>query len=178
MKYGFLFLVLLASAAPVLGQAAQDSLKLETTFDSAKQQTTVRLPPVKLSGEKDKYHSLRMSPGFKYEGDKPLRPAIIDFELQIVVKGRLRTDLYVLFVPDGEKIFLSSSRWAIMRPIPGRVWMGERLVFRMPYQTLLKIAAAKQLQIKMDAVVFEISEEHLQVIRDFAEKVKTLPMAC
>jgi len=149
--------------------------KYETTFDVEKKETTVRLLPVKLSGENDKYHSLHMSPSFKYPGEVPTKPEIIDFELQTVVRGRLRTDLYVLFVVDGERIFLSSNRWAVKRPVPGRVWVGERLVFRMPYETLLKLAAAKKLEIKMDAVIFPISEEHIKLIRKFAEKIKTLP---
>src|ERR1044071_7038778 len=106
-----------------------EHLKLETTYDGASDKTTVRLPPVKLSGERAQYHSLHMSPSFSYPGKTPARPSIIDFELQTVVKGRLRTDLYVLFIIDGEKVFMSSNRSAIKRPVPGRVWMGERLVF-------------------------------------------------
>ena len=137
----------------------------------------MRMLPVKLSGEKDKYYSLHMSPSFSYPGHTPAAPSIVDFELQTVVKGRLRTDLYVVFVIDGETVFLSSNRWAVKRPIPGRVWMGERLVFRMPYKTLLKIAGAKKLEIKMDAVRFEVGETELQAIRDFAEKIGSLTQA-
>ena len=175
MKYSIaLSALVLFSITAVFAQQPAET-KYENTYDELKKQTTVRLLPVKLSGENGKYHSLHMSPAFKYPGEVPARPELVDFELQIVVKGRLRTDLYVVFVVDGEKIFLSSNRWAVQRPVPGRVWMGERLVFRMPYETLLKLAAAKHLEIKMDAVVFPINEEHLKVIREFAAKVKALP---
>ncbi len=158
-------------------QTPAETPRFETTYDKVKNRTTVRMMPVKLSGEKDKYYSLHISPSFSYPGQTPASPSVIDFELQTVVKGRLRTDLYVVFVIDGETVFLSSNRWAVKRPIPGRVWMGERLVFRMPYETLLKIAGAKKLEIKMDAVRFEVNETELQAVRDFAEKIKTLTQA-
>jgi hypothetical protein len=168
-------LTIAASIAAAFGQQTRDEIPgFETTYDNVKKQTTVRLLPVKISGEKDKYYSLHMSPSFSYEGQTPVTPSIIEFELQTVVKGRLSTDLYVVFIIDGETIFLSSSRWAVKRPVPGRVWMGERLVFRMPYETLLKVARAKKLEIKMDAVRFAFGETQLHAIRDFAEKLKSL----
>jgi len=45
------------------------------------------------------------------------------------------------------------------------------LVFRMPYQTFLKMAAAKTVAVKLDAVQFEFGEEPMQAIRDFAEHI-------
>ncbi len=173
-----LSLVLLIFVASIATAFAQQTpgqeTKFETTYDARKNQTTVRLLPLKISGEKDKYHSLHMSPAFSYTGQTPARPSTIDFELQTVVKGRLRTDLYVVFIIDGETVFLSSNRWAVKQPVPGRVWMGERLVFRMPYQILVKISRAKKLEIKMDAVRFVVGESGLQAIGAFADKIKTL----
>jgi hypothetical protein len=168
-------LVIVASIAAASGQQIPDEAsRFESTYDQVKDKTTVRLLPVKVSGEKDKYHSLHMSPSFSYPGQRAVTPSVIDFELQTVVKGRLRTDVYIVFIIDGETVFLSSSRSAVKRPIPGRVWMGERLVFHMPYETLLKITRAKKLEIKMDAVRFEVGETQLQAIRNFAAKIKTL----
>ena len=135
--------------------------------------TKVRLPPVQISGENGKYRSLQMSPGFSYQGKEPRTPDIIDFELCTVVKGRLDTDLYVQFVIDGKKVFLSSNRWAIKRPVPGRVWLGERLVFRMPYETFVKITKAKALEIRFDDVRFSLSEEHLRMLRAFGEHLQS-----
>jgi hypothetical protein len=99
-------------------------------------------------------------------------PAIIDFELQTVVKGRLSTDLYVVFIIDSETVFLSSNRWAIKRPIPGRVWMGERLVFRMPYETFLKITKAKEFAIKFDGVRFSVGETQMKALRELLTYMK------
>jgi hypothetical protein len=107
-----------------------------------------------------------MSPYFSYPGKDPRTPEFVNFELTSVVAGRLRTDLYVVFLIDGEKIFLSSSRSAIKRPVPGRVWVGERLVFRMPYETFVRITKAKTFEIKFDAVRFPVGERELQALRE------------
>jgi len=150
----------------------QASAKSETTYDPEKDRTTIRLAPLQISGDNGKYHSLDMSPSFSFPGRQVVTPSIIDFELQTVVRGRLRTDLYVVFMIDGEKVFLSSSRWAIKRPVPGRVWMGERLVFRMPYETFVKITKANSFEIKFDAVTFPVGETQKQALRDFLTYMK------
>src|SRR2546425_7440598 len=146
--------------------------KIETTYDSIKDRTTVRLAPVQISGEKDKYHSLHMAPSFSFPGHEPQRPDIIDFELETVVNARLLdTDLYVVFIVDGETIFLSSNRWGIPRPAPGRRWVGERLVFHMPYETFMKVTKAKKFEIKFDGVKFEVGEPQMQTLRELASKM-------
>jgi hypothetical protein len=147
--------------------------KIETTYDSSRDRTTVQLAPVQISGEKDKYHSLHMAPSFSFPGHELQRPAIIEFELQTVVKARLLdSDLYVVFIVDGETIFLSSNRSAVARPVPGRRWVGERLVFRMPYETFLKITTAKKFEIKFDGISFPVGEEQLQALRELARQIK------
>ncbi|HKB67598.1 MAG TPA: hypothetical protein VKC61_17200 [Pyrinomonadaceae bacterium] len=156
-----------AAAVSIIGS---HTTKTETTYDADK--TTVRLVPIQISGENGKYHSLQMSPSFSFSGHREVPPPIIDFELQTVVRGRLRTDLYVVFIVDGEKVFLSSSRWAIKRPVPGRVWVGERLVFRMPYETFVKITKANTFEIKFDAVTFSVGETQKQALRDFLTYMK------
>jgi len=166
-RFGSLLLILLA-AAICFGQAGgppkPQPENVEITYDKAKDQTTVRLAPVQVSGEMGKYRSIHMSPYFSFPGRRPSTPSIIDFELQTVVKGRLSTDLYVVFVIDGETVFLSSNRWAVKRPVPGRVWVGERLVFRMPYETFLKITKARTFAIKFDGVEFPVSDTQKQAL--------------
>ena len=168
-RYCFAILVLLLLSTQIL---AQDSGTIITAHDQGKNITTVKVVPVKISTDKDKYHSLHMSPAFSYAGHQPTLPETIDFELQTVVKGKLRVDLYVVFIIDGETIFLSSNRRGVKRPVPGRRWMGERLVFRMPYQTFLKMAAAKTVAVKLDAVQFEFGEKPMKTIRDFAKHIQ------
>ena len=176
MRRLFLLLItVLLTTAICLGQRLQTetaaTAKIETTYDSAQHRTTVRLASIQISGERDKYRSLHMAPSFSFPGREPQRPNIVDFALQTVVKGRLDSDLYVVFIIDGETIFLSSNRWGIARPVPGRRWVGERLVFRMPYETLLKITKSKQFEIKFDGVNFAVGEPQMQALRDFVRQM-------
>lgn len=156
----------LRSPGQTVVSAHEQSAKVEGSYDAEKDETTVRLLPVKISGGRGKYVSLHMSPSFKFPGRSLLEPTIIDFELQTVVKGRLRTDLYVVFIIDGKTVFLSSNRWAIKRPVPGRVWTGERLVFRMPYETYVRMANSKTFEIKFDDVRFPVGEAQKEALRE------------
>lgn len=171
-----LLILALVTTTISLGQnsspADPQAAKIETSYDSTKNRTTVRLAPVQISGERDKYHSLHMSPSFSFPGHQPATPSIVEFELQTVVKGRLSTDLYVVFVIDGETVFLSSNRWAVKRPVPGRVWMGEHLVFRMPHETFVKITNAKEFQINFDGVKFSVGETQKQALRELLSQMK------
>jgi hypothetical protein len=176
MRSGLLLLIVLITTTICTGQTPQmepaPAAKIETTYDSGKDRTTVRLAPVQISGAKDRYHSLHMMPSFSFPGHQIQRPSRIDFELQTIVKARfLASDLYVVFIVDGETIFLSSNRWGIPRPVPGRRWVGERLVFRMPYETFLKITKAKKFEIKFDGVKFEVGEPQMQSLRELASKM-------
>ena len=156
----------------VANVSPQDAAKVETIYDAEKDKTIVRLAPMEISRGQGKYVSLQMSPSFSFTGRHVVTPSLIDFELQTVVRGRLRTDLYVVFMIDGEQVFLSSNRWAIKRPVPGRVWMGERLVFRMPYETFVKVTKANSFEIKFDAVTFPVAKEQKQALRDFLTYMK------
>lgn len=172
-----LITLILFSSLAVLGQSTQQTETsqsvpgIEINYDAAKNRTMVRLMPVQISGEKQKYRSLHISPSFSYKGQTPVKPQFVDFELQTVVKGRLSTDLYVVFMVDGETIFLSSNRWAVKRPVPGRVWMGERLVFKMPFETLLRLAGAKRAAVKLDGIVFDFHKTHKTALKMFAREI-------
>jgi len=176
MRHCLFLLIVLITTTICPGQSPQvealQAAKIETAYDSSKDRTTVGLAPVQISGEKDKYHSLHMAPSFSFPGHQLQQPSIIDFELQTIVKGRLDSDLYVVFIVDGETIFLSSNRWGIARPVPGRRWVGERLVFRMPYETFLKITRASSFEIKLDGISFPVGEEQLQALRELARQIK------
>jgi len=176
VRLGSLFLIFLLGHSPtahpfsVFAQAAP--AKIETIYDRSKDKTTVRLAPVQISGAKDKYHSLHMSPAFSYSGREPRAPEIVDFELQTVVKGKLRVDLYVLFIVDGEKIFLSSNRWGVKKGNLGRGWMGEHLVFRMPYERFQKIIKADSFEINLDGINFPVGDEQRDALREFEKLAK------
>lgn len=164
----------LYSSFAVFGQG---EARIETTYDQSKDRTTVRLAPVQILISNPRYHSLHMSPSFSYAGKTYVKPTDIDFELQTVVKGRLRTDLYVVFVVDGQEIFLSSNRWAVKNPVRGRTWVGERLVFRMPFETLQRLVEAKRAGVKFDGVLFPFDDSHKRILKKFAEEVSGVAVA-
>lgn len=174
--FGSLLLVLLLSTPGLAqletGESSVQPPKIETFYDKNKDLTTVRLAPLQVSGEKDKYYSLNYAASFSYHGQSPRKPDAIDFELQSIVKARtLKIDLYVVFVVDGETIFLSSNRTARKNPVPGRRWVGERLVFRMPYEALSRIISARKFDIRLDSVTFAFGDVQLAALRQFWKHV-------
>jgi hypothetical protein len=84
---------------------------------------------------------------------------------------RLNPDLYVVFVIDGESIFLSSNRWVVKNPVPGRRWVGERLAMRMPLGTFTKLTSSKTASIKMGATVFEISDDRKRALMELTKRM-------
>lgn len=168
---GITFL-LCSLGALALPQNGVETSQILTTYDRAMDKTTVQLSPVKVAGAKAQYHSIHIAPAFSYPGQTFKRPDLIDFDVQTIVKTKLKIDLYVVFLVDGETIFLSSNRWAVRRPVAGKRWPGERLVFRMPYETLMKITKARVVEIKMDGVRFPFADAVLEDLRQFARRAE------
>ena len=155
-------------------QSPQAALKVETRFDEQKNLTTQSLGPVRLSGPKYRYHSLDFSLSRSFNGrTTPTTPDRINFELVSVVKARLlNSDLYVVFVADGKPIHFSSNRSAIRNPVPGRLWIGERMIFSIPYHDFVRITNAEKLSLKMGGDVFDFDESTREALRVFLAAVK------
>jgi hypothetical protein len=173
-----LFLILMVS---LLGTGAicrfQQIAQFETVYDVQKDLTTVRLPFSRISGEKDRYYSLDFSVYFTYSGKTKQPPESVNFELISVVKARkLNSDLYVVFVVDGEQMHFGSNRSAMPNPVKGRTWVGERIVFKIPLEKFDKLASAKELAIKMGSVVFPLNDEARESLRAFSREVNTTPL--
>ena len=147
--------------------------QITTIYDDKRDKTTVRLTPAEIASEKAQYHSVQIALAFSYPGHEFRKPEVIDFEVQTVVKTKLKIDLYVIFIVDGETVFLSSSRGAVKRPVPGKPWIGDRLMFRMPYETLMKFTKARAVVMKMDGVEFPFSESALEGLRVFAKQLES-----
>ena len=154
------FLITSIAVSLLLGVSPQNLEKLQTTYDPQKKENTVRVPLTPLSGPKDRYHSLKFSVYYSHLSMLPSPPETVNFELVSVVKARkLNTDLYVLFIVDGKEIHFSSNRNAISKPVPGKPWIGERMVFLIPYAEFKKMAAAKTLSVKLGGVTFDFDDE-------------------
>ncbi len=154
----------------------QDNSPLtELVKDARTGASIVRSKSIPLSGPKDRYHSLSFSISYPYPANLE-RPKTVNFELVSVVKARrLNTDLYVVFVVDGEEIHFSSNRSAIRRPVPGKSWIGERMVFLIEYEQFHKMAEAKTLSVKLGGVTFAFDDTTRRIIGqlDFAIRQPT-----
>jgi hypothetical protein len=153
-----------------IAAAAQDDnftlTEIVRDYDPVKDVTTVRLRPSKLSGPTDHYHSLTFSVSYAYAGKGAAQPKDFELELVSIVKAReLNSDLYVLFVVDGEEIHFSSNRSAIRNPVRGKPWIGERMVFGLPREKYVKLAGAKKLSVKLGGVSFDFSEDQIADLR-------------
>ena len=147
----------------------EDLSRLQTTHDRQKKETTIRVPSTTLSGPKDHYQSLTFSVYYSSLSMFPSPPQTVNFELVSVVKARkLNTDLYVVFVVDGKEIHFSSNRSAIARPVPGKPWIAERMVFLIPYDEFKKLAAAKTLAVKLGGVSFDFDADMQRSIKAIA----------
>jgi hypothetical protein len=155
----------------MFAQVGQPEL-IKSTHDPVRDLTTVRSQSVHLSGDKDQYHSLDFTLHYSHPGKEPRIPERINFDLVSVVKARkLNSDLYVVFVVNGKPIHYSSNRSAIRNPVPGRLWVGERMVFLIPYDEFLKLAAAEKLSIKLGGVEVPFSGEARDAVRAFAKGI-------
>ena len=167
--------VLIMAVVIAAAQDAQSSQRpeIETTYNQAKDVTTVKLPQSRISDERDRYRSLDYSILYTYPGREKQVPSHVNFELVAIVKARkLNTDLYVVFVIDGERMHFSSNRAAIPNPVPGRLWIGERMDFSIPYESFKKLAGAQHVSIKMGTSNFDLSEDVLASIRRLAAMIE------
>jgi hypothetical protein len=159
-------LVVLIVVTAAAAQGKVTDTEIVRDYDAVKDVTTVRLRPAKLSGPTDHYHSLTFSVAYAYAGKGAAQPKDFELELVSIVKAReLNSDLYVLFVVNGEEIHFSSNRSAIPKPVQGKPWIGERTVFGLPREKYVKLAGAKKLSVKLGGVSFDFSEDQIADLR-------------
>ncbi len=165
VSVGIAFAACFATSAQNLSEQNTASPAIKTQYKDGV--TIVTREPLKISGPRDEYHSLHLALSFSYLGEQPQTPEHINFEIQTVVKRHtLNSDLYIIFLIDGEKVFLSSvNRWAVKNPYPGRKMIGERILKKMPMSIYLKLAKAKNATIKLGGTAFELSEDHKKELR-------------
>jgi hypothetical protein len=162
----FLITTLIVSLLAIV--APQDRSKpadIISSYDAEKNVTTVRTSAQQLSGPKDRYHCVTFSVSYAYAGKGAAHPKDLSLELVSVVKAReLNSDLYVVFVIDGEEIHFSSNRYAIRNPIQGKPWIGEQMVFGLPIEKYVKLVAAKKLSVKLGDVSFDFSQDQIALL--------------
>jgi hypothetical protein len=158
---------------PGEAQTKTDPPRIEVVYDQEKDLTTVRIRPSPISGERDIYHSVDYSVAFTYPGRTRRAPEALNFEIVSVVKARkLNPDLYVTFLFDGEAIHFSSNRSAMRNPVPGRRWIGERMIFSIPFQSFLKFETAEHTGVKLGNVTFDFDDATRDSLRTLAQMIK------
>ena len=147
----------------------------EVVQDGFRINATLHLDSFPISGPKGRYQSLSFSVRYEHTTGTRATPDVVNFELVSVVKARkLDTDLTVLFLADGQEVHFSSSRSAIPKPVPGKPWIGERMVFHIPREEFLKWTEAENLGVKLGGMVFEFSQENRDAVREMARMMRKL----
>ena len=170
------FLITAFIASLLVLDSPQDNAPLKQRVqDNYRINATLHLDSFPISGPKDRYHSLSLSIRYAHTTGPRTTPDVVNVELVSVVKARrLNTDLYVLFLADGKEQHFGSSRSAIRNPVPGKPWIGERMVFHMPREDFLKWADAEKLGVKLGGVVFDFSEQSRSAVRAVAKTMRDL----
>ena len=173
LRYFFASLICLLATTIAVGQAP--AIVIERNYDKDKDLSTERLGPIPLAKDDTLYHSLDFSLLHQYPGEKRTLAKEINFELVSVVKARrLNTDLYIVFLVDEKPIHFSSNRSAIPNPVPGRLWVGEKMTFAIPFEQFVKIAEAKKLGIKMGAKTFEFDVRGRAALLAFLDILRSI----
>jgi len=153
--------------------ALPQDVEIKKTFDEQQNISTIQLPATRIAYERGKYHRLDLSLSYSFKGTTPpSNPEKVVLELVSVVKQRqLNSDLYVVFLVDGKSVHFGSSRSAIMKPVPGRLWIGERMVFSLPYQEFVKLSSAKKLAIRFGDTTFQLTDATVALLSKFASEL-------
>ena len=168
------FLQTFASHNAVVNVTGQEH-RIEISHDLVTEVVTARLIRFRVGDKKEHFHSLDLAAFYAFQGKNKQRDEVVKLELSSVVKTRkLNPDLYVVFIVDGREIHFPSNRSTVRNPIPGRFWVGERMVFSVPTEDFHKLAAAKELAIKMGSVRFDLDERALRALKVFGETIKKI----
>src|SRR6267378_3380015 len=138
----------------------------------ATQSPKVTFGPVQIGGLKDKYKSIYLTAWFQKPVGGSVVPDFVRCDLLSVVKRRsLDVDLYVQLIADGRKFAPGSNRWAVKNIERDPRVIGERIEMKLSIEEFRSIANAKNLTIKYDAIPFEVSDQVLAGLREFAKQL-------
>jgi hypothetical protein len=156
--------------------------KIETSYDQAKEITTVRLMPMQVYGEplaSSNYmgsDEARFNASFTYSG-RTLRaqPTRVLLSLISTSEDWKYTDFRKLtaFV-DGKRLKLGPLErvpsFTVNAPANSNSddYISQEIAISLPYKTFVRIANGKQVQIRMGPREFELGKNHLEALRDLA----------
>ena len=156
--------------------------KIETSYDQVKEITTVRLSPMQVYGEplaSSNYvgsDEARFNASFTYSG-RTLRaqPKRVLFSLISTSQDWKYTDFRKLTaLVDGKRLKLGPLEhvpsFTVNAPANSNSddYISQLIAISLPYETFVRIANGKQVQIRMGPREFELEKNHLEALRDLA----------
>src|SRR5712691_1338292 len=156
--------------------------KIETSYDQVKEITTVRLSPMQVYGEplaSAKYvgsDEARFNASFTYSG-RTLRaqPKRVLFSLISTSQDWKYTDFRKLTaLVDGKRLKLGPLEhlpsFTVNAPANSNSddYISQEIAISLPYETFVRIANGKQVQIRMGPREFELEKNHLEALRNLA----------
>ena len=182
-----LFLVILMTCAP-LGLTQHADLppqrlfshdgKIDTSYDQVKDITTVRLNQMQVYGEPLASSSYidgdeaRIYTSFTYRGRTlSARPKRVLFSLISTAIEWKYTDFRNLTaVVDGKRLKLGALEYLPSFTVSDH-HVSQEIAISLPYQTFLRIANGKKVQIRMGPKEFKLEKNHLEALRDLASRM-------
>lgn len=156
--------------------------KIETSYDQAREITTVRLIPMQVYGEplaSSNYmgsDEARFNASFTYSG-RTLRaqPTRVLLSLISTSEDWKYTDFRKLTaLVDGKRLKLGPLEhvpsFTVNAPANSNSddYISQEIAISLPYKTFVRIANGKQVQIRMGPREFELEKNHLEALRDLA----------
>ena len=189
-RFIWLLAVVTTCATLALAQDASTALQrifthngnIETSYDQVKEITTVRLSPMQVYGEplpSAKYvgsDEARFNASFTYSG-RTLRaqPKRVLFSLISTSQDWKYTDFRKLTaLVDGKRLKLGPLEhvpaFTVNAPANSNSddYISQEIAISLPYETFVRIANGKQVQIRMGPREFELEKSHLEALRDLA----------
>jgi hypothetical protein len=156
--------------------------KIETRYDQAKEITTVRLIPMQVYGEplaSSKYvgsDEASFNASFTYSG-RTLRaqPKRVLLSLISTSEDWKYTDFRKLTaLVDGKRLKLGPLEYVPSFTVNAAAnsktddYISQEIAISLPFETFVRIANGKQVQIRMGPREFDLEKNHLEALRDLA----------
>jgi hypothetical protein len=194
MKFTAFFSPLIVFVSMALGQSSEPGAyptrlfnhdgKFVTEHETTENTTLVSLEPVFIDHSETAKTSLRLAAGFQYEGTKPVKPKHISlafYTLYPDCKFSFRPKL-TMFV-DGEVVQFDYALKSFRQRKPDEEGVafsfsemeGERcnelLAMFISRKNFLKVVNAKNVEVKVDAFRFKLTDANLEALRDLASRM-------
>lgn len=164
-----LFLTAVVTASAGQG-ASYDTPEVKVEYDRFKDVTVLSMPPFFVVRPRPVGLQFGMMSG--YQGSKPVTPKNVLWIFFSVSPSEARTYAVshgVIVLADGERIRLGDTTY---RPTYNEGFYIEAMLLDVPYDTLVKIANAKSVEIQIGSTDFAATPKLLETMREFAGRLK------